>query len=161
TIRYDAGETDLPLAVENGEAQRALERLGNGGRRNPLRPIGRRQELGDHRKIELGRITGDGEGVAAPVHIPGIPRAGTASRSELRAVGGDDTERVTAVAAVARWRRNQRDLVADLDHAFAPTVAVVVVAAVTFVLDVARALSIGHLEHDLRVRVGYREFLHD
>src|SRR6187551_1796042 len=74
TIRYDAGETDLSLAVENGEAERALERLGDGGRRNSLRPVGRRQELGDHRKIELGRIAGNGEGVAAPVHMPGVLR---------------------------------------------------------------------------------------
>src|SRR5262249_48046196 len=84
-----------------------------------------------------------------------------ACRSELRAVGRDPAERVAAVGAVLGRPHLERDLVADLYQAIAPAASVIVVQAVSLVLDVARAFLVGDLEHDLRVRIRRVELFHD
>src|SRR3970040_1481856 len=82
-----------------------------------------------------------------------LSRSSSCSRSEARSVLGDDAERVAAVAAVARRRRDQCDAIAGLDHTDTPPGAVIVVAAMPLELDVARAFFVGDFENDLGVRI--------
>src|SRR5690606_31539063 len=68
-IRNHSRESNLALAVQQGKAQRSLQGLFYGRRRNPLRPIGAPEKFSNYCGLELRWIAAYGKGFFRPFHL--------------------------------------------------------------------------------------------
>src|SRR5690606_32944080 len=65
-VGNDAGKSDLPITLQQREAQGVRQRPLDRGRGNSLGPIRRCQKFRNQGPVDPGRITRDGEGTADP-----------------------------------------------------------------------------------------------